>query len=79
MSLGEEDQSEGLTERQKRLRPASWRGNRRPGHSVKDCTVPNSKRRNTRQVQSVIRAIGRPLVTGWPRDGLWFFQTHHNE
>jgi hypothetical protein len=29
--------------------------------------------------EAVIQAIGRPLVTGWPGDGLWFFQTLHNE
>lgn len=29
--------------------------------------------------QSHIEAIGEPLRTGIEGDGLWFFQTHHNE
>jgi hypothetical protein len=29
--------------------------------------------------ETVIEAIGRPFVTGTDSDGIWFFQTHHNE
>jgi hypothetical protein len=29
--------------------------------------------------ETVIEAIGKPLVTRVGGDGLWFFQTHHNE
>jgi hypothetical protein len=29
--------------------------------------------------EPVIEVIGAPLVTGPAGNGLWFFQTHHNE
>ena len=29
--------------------------------------------------ERIIQTIGKPLVTALDGDGLWFFQTHHNE